>query len=449
MGIIEGELINFAKCMFFLVFVIFYQYEIFKRSKDKTDNRELFLLHVIVPLVFLIPVFLFVPSIPGVIVIGLVSVIEYYWLDRTEQWLRIKMRCVGAHDVGFKFVNHDKESDVVNIYKLRHQEPNTVAHLVKNNLEIVRKMTKTNIFANIIDSYLFMHPEIDLEDIRDGVKIETGNGDRNYILLKNEIDELKVRMDEVKDQTDKISKKPSKKGKNNKPANNNKNKIIEPIKEIRDLKEGEDPEEPEETIDPEDPEETIDPEEPEETIDQDEEDAIKIFELAFRDFYFHRVFMSFDFFEIGLTEDGEEEEEITTMLQVLILSLHESLIYDLTLTAAFLTPEVVKGKKFTTIFAIEGISDNEIAQKLHAAVDDLELFKEVPYFTKSRRLLKEVDTLERLLEEEQEEYGKLLNRKLKVSASSEKASRFSNGSRTNSRKDRRRRWFNNDDEEEE
>lgn len=340
---------NFGWSMTLLVFLIFLQITFINKTKDKTDLNTnllyfLFLFEGFTPFILV-----FVNVFGGILIMIIIPIV---WLIKfmSEQWYKDRMYLKGDYNVRLKFLNHEAESEIVNIYKKKDTQTKTIDKTLRTNMEIIEKLTSSNFYADIIDIYLDIHPELTLKDLESDI-IDISPEEATLLeenkKLKEEVEKLKTPR---KPKTKKITKP-------KKPP-------ISALKEeLEDLEEKETQEE----------------------YLRDKNKALNIFKRIFKDMYFHRRFFQFEFLELEL------EEELSYDVQALILSFREDLPRDLLLTCGLLEEEIVLGKKFTTIFCIEGILDEEIAKKINAKITDLEIFKAFPSWFK-------IDTLSNRIE---------------------------------------------------
>lgn len=360
--------IFFAFSMILLVFIIFLQVAFINKSKRKTDRNAnvfwyLLLFEGFTP--FIIAFLNWAGGILTIIAIIIVYLVKFH----TEQWYRDHMRLKGEHNIRLKFLNHEAESGIVNVFKKRDTETKTIESTLQTNIEIIERLTDTNFFADIIEIYLDIHPDLTLEDLMSEEEEVT---EREEELL-DEIKRLKEENERLKMPKSQKTKKP--------PTP----KLGEP------LGEGSSNGSMEQYL-------------------QDKETAFRIFKRIFHDTYFHRVFFYFEFLELEL------DEEITENIQALILSFHEELPYDLLLTCGLLESEVVNGKEFTTIFAWEGVIDESIAKRINAKLNDFEVFKAFPSFFKMDRLANKIKAQEIIIEDLEQTVEDVAVEKLAVDA---------------------------------
>lgn len=324
--------INFGWSITILIFTLFLQVTFINKSKNKTDRNAnllyfLFLFEGFTPFVII-----FVNPFGGAL---LVISIPIVWLIKfmSEQWYRDHMYLKGDYNVRLKFLNHEAESEIVNIYKKKDTPTQTIDKTIRTNIEIIEKLTGSDFYSEIVDIYLDIHPELTLEDLQSDIVDISPEEEallEENLKLKEELEELKEKI--------KASRSPRQK----------KSKKIEKESEEKG--------------------------EAEKEYLEDKNRAFNIFRRIFKDMYFHRRFFSFEFLELEL------EEELSSNIQALILSFHEDLPRDLLLTCGLLEDEIVLGKNFTTIFCIEGILDEEIAKRINAKLTEFEIFKSFPNF---------------------------------------------------------------------
>lgn len=330
---------NFGWSMTLLVFITFLQVTFINKTKDKTDRNAsllyfLFLFEGFTPFILV-----FVNVFGGLLIMIIIPIV---WLIKfmSEQWYKDRMYLKGDYNVRLKFLNHEAESDIVNIYKKKDTQTKTIDKTLRTNIEIIEKLTSSNFYADIIDIYLDIHPELTLKDLESDI-----------IDISLEEATLLEENSKLKEKIEKLKNPRQRKPKTKKPPK----------------------------------EERLEEEETQQEYLRDKNKALNIFKRIFKDMYFHRRFFQFEFLELEL------EEELSYDVQALILSFREDLPRDLLLTCGLLEEEIVLGKKFTTIFCIEGILDEEIAKKINAKLTDLEIFKAFPSWFK-------IDTLSNRIE---------------------------------------------------
>lgn len=362
----------FASSMILLVFIVFLQVAFINKSKRKTDRNANVFWYLLLFEGFTPFIIAFLNWMGGIVTI-LAIIITYLVKFYTEQWYRDHMRLKGEHNIKLKFLNHEAESEIVNVFKKRDTETKTIESTLRTNIEIIEKLTKTNFYADVIDIYLDIHPELTIEELTNG----------NSELTERE-EELLDEIKRLKDENEKLRT---------------------PKQKTRGRKTRSDPKDP---SDGEDPNENL------EELLRDKDIAFKIFKRIFSDTYFHRVFFYFEFLELEL------DEEITCDIQALVISLHEELPHDLSLTCGLLEPEIVQGRTFTTIFAIEGILDEGIAKSINAKLNDFEVFKAFPSFFKMDTLANRIEAQNIIIEEQKEEIKIIASQRLSVDAAKQR-----------------------------
>lgn len=398
------ELIKSASAIASLVFIIYFQYEMLKKGRKRTDLTAMVIRTVIVPSGFLCILVALALTLTWIITyIGIV--ISFLTFTKTEQWFRLNMRFIGQYDFHFKFLNHETESESLNVYKRRDDSTVLVSQLSKTNYEIVERMINTNFYKEMVNTYFDLHPELTTIEELVIPENDHANGDERYMMLQTELNELR---DQIL-----LMKKPL--------------QLNKKTKKKRDAPKVNQIEEEDELDDEEDAE-------------SDKLQAHKVLDHAYNNWYFHRLFTTYDFWKIRF------DEELRSDLQILVVSFEKELPYDLLLTCTQLHDEIVEGKKFTTFFAIEGILDNKIAKRITNNAYNLELFKDAPYFGNSETILRQLESTEGELNQLRDDYEKLRKIKLHNAAVVEKAKR---SVIKEVRDIKKKRWFDRSEEEDE
>lgn len=398
--------IFFALGIATLAVLLFMQITFINRDKRKTNRNGNIFRHVGL-WEFLTPTIIIINWFAGLISI-FTFLISYLIKFHSSEWYREHMKIKGEHTVILKFLNHISDSDTVNIYRKRDTETKSIENLLRTNIDLFEKITEANFYADIIEIYLNNHPELTLED------------------LENEEEELTEREEDLLEEISRLEEevktlKISKRQKQSKPKERS---TIGKSKPEKGEESGEDGEDGEDFL-------------------QDKEKSLKIFKRIFHDMFFHRVFFSFDFFEL------EFEEDISSDIQALILSKHQELPNDMILTCGLLDDEIVEGKTFTTIFAWEGVLDEDIAKWVNIKCIDLEIFKALPSPLKMDRLASKVEALQIMLEEQVQVTKEVAHTKLSIDAANQRhVTRFQVPIPTSTNhKQKKRKWSREEDED--
>lgn len=161
--------IQFTLDMIFITILLIMQYLLGSRLKQKTkllDNaiKQLVFYCLIVLMVVLLPALLIeYIDVLGIIIMYGSLAIGFGILNNSEIWYRTNMDSLGEHDVKLKFLNKKSESNLTNVYERFTHESKPIERILANNISLVLKMAKTEIFSEMVELFKAKHPEIKLQ----------------------------------------------------------------------------------------------------------------------------------------------------------------------------------------------------------------------------------------------------------------------------------------------
>lgn len=145
------------------------QYLLGSKLKQKTkllDNaiKQLILYLLIVIVVALLTALLieYIDVLGIIIQVGSL-LIGFGILNASEIWYRTNMDNLGEHDVRLKFLNKKSESNLVNVYERYSHESKPIERILANNISLVMRLAKTDLFSEMVDLFKIKHPEIKLQ----------------------------------------------------------------------------------------------------------------------------------------------------------------------------------------------------------------------------------------------------------------------------------------------
>lgn len=151
--------------MIFVVILLIMQYVLGSKLKRKTsllDNgiKQLLFYVLLVIIVSVLPALLIGSiDIVGIILMILTLLIGFLVLNYSELWYRMNMFSLGEFEVKLKFLNLRSETNPTNLYESISFESRPISEIITNNVDLVLKLTKTEIFEVMVALFKAKHPD--------------------------------------------------------------------------------------------------------------------------------------------------------------------------------------------------------------------------------------------------------------------------------------------------